>query len=270
MQGNPENSFKDPGRWPLLAACRPCARWLSYVSAPLITTVHRIDAVAHTRYYDEIANPMDLGTMGAKLAAGEYTCMEDFGKDIELIVANCRQFNPPTTYPAHCADTLEKAFKPLWSKAVVKKLQPSEKKSLQNLMNKLVADPMYVHLTTVWYATADRYCSSFVFREPVDPVLLQIPTYFDVIPRKNARDLRTIRSKLDTDKYDSFDAWEADMDLMIDNALLFNGPDSEVGLIAKQFQEKYKEMFANLRTGSSGKRKGDNAASQPSKKARLA
>ena len=57
---------------------------------------------------------------------------------------------------------------------------------------------------------------SFVFREPVDPVLLQIPTYFDVIPKKNARDLRTIRQKLDADKYDSIDAWEADMDLMIE------------------------------------------------------
>ena len=111
--------------------------------------------------------------------------------------------------------------------------------------------------------------SSFVFREPVDPVLLQIPTYFDVIPRKNARDLRTIRSKLDTDKYDSFEAWEADMELMIDNALLFNGEDSEGGIIAQQFANKYRDMFAALRGGPTGKRKGESAASQPAKKARI-
>ncbi len=37
-----------------------------------------------------------------------------------------------------------------------------------------------------------------------------IPTYSDMIPRKDARDLRTIREKLDADKYDSVAAFEAD------------------------------------------------------------
>ena len=100
--------------------------------------------VTCSRYYDEITNPVDLGTMSAKLAQGEYTSMEDFGKDVDLIISNCRQFNPPTTYPAHCADMLEKAWKPLWAKIMVKKLQPGEKKALQGLMTKLVADPMSV------------------------------------------------------------------------------------------------------------------------------
>lgn len=96
------------------------------------------------RYYDEIKNPMDFGTIQAKLNSGEYRTMEDFAKDVELIFANCRQFNPPTTYPVNCADAVEKAWKPLWSKTMQRKLQPSEKKSLQGLMNKLVADPMCV------------------------------------------------------------------------------------------------------------------------------
>ena len=50
--------------------------------------------------------------------------------------------------------------------------------------------------------------------------------YHDIIPKKEARDLRTIRSKLDTDKYDSIDAWEADMMLMFSNAIKFNGLES--------------------------------------------
>ena len=109
-----------------------------------------------------------------------------------------------------------------------------------------------------------------MFREPVDPVLLQIPTYFDVIPKKNARDLRTIRQKLDADKYDSIDAWEADMDLMIDNAVVFNGAESEVGVLATQLMDKYKDMIANVRGGSSVKRKGgEKGTPQPNKKARL-
>lgn len=102
----------------------------------------------------------------------------------------------------------------------------------------------------------------------MDPVLLGIPTYFDVIPRKNARDLRTIRSKLDNDKYDSIDAFEAELDLMIDNALTFNGEESEVGQIALQMRDKYRDMVSALR---GGKRKADKNANppQPTKKARL-
>ena len=65
--------------------------------------------------------------------------------------------------------------------------------------------------------------SWFVFKEPVDPILLGIPMYHEIIPKKEARDLRTIRSKLDTDKYDSIDAWEADMELMFSNAIKFIG-----------------------------------------------
>ena len=111
---------------------------------------------------------------------------------------------------------------------------------------------------------------SWVFREPVDPVVLGIPTYFDVIPRKNARDLRTIRQKLDSDKYDSVEAFEADLDLMIDNAILFNGADSEVGLVAVELRSKYRDLLSPLKGGVASKRKnGEKGTPQPSKKARL-
>ena len=85
---------------------------------------------------------MDFGTMSAKLSAGEYRTMEEFAADIELILANCRQFNPPGTYPSTCANTLEGIWKPLWAKAMVRKLTYQEKRTLQGIMNKLVQDPL--------------------------------------------------------------------------------------------------------------------------------
>ena len=113
--------------------------------------------------------------------------------------------------------------------------------------------------------------SSFVFREPVDPVALEIPTYHDVIPKKDARDLRTIRQKLDADKYDSVEAFEADMDLMVSNAILFNGPSSEVGKVSVMVRDKYKEMLSGLRSGGNAKRKGtEKGTPQPTKKAKIA
>jgi transcription initiation factor TFIID subunit 2 len=110
-----------------------------------------------------------------------------------------------------------------------------------------------------------------VFREPVDPELLGIPTYFDVIPRKDARDLRTIRQKLDSDKYDSIEAFEADINLMIRNAITFNGADSDVGKVAEVLRARMSELVANAKTGTSKKRKdGDGKGTpQPTKRAKL-
>ena len=98
------------------------------------------------------------------------------------------------------------------------------------------------------------------------PVLLQIPTYFDVIPKKDARDLSTIKQKLDGDKYDSVDGLRADIDLMIHNAVLFNGADSEVGQIANVVKKRFYEL---LNISKSKKRKEAETNGQPAKKLKL-
>jgi transcription initiation factor TFIID subunit 2 len=116
----------------------------------------------------------------------------------------------------------------------------------------------------------NSHLSSWVFREPVDPVLLGIPTYFDIIPRKDARDLRTIRQKLDNDKYDTAETFEADLDLMIQNAITFNGQESEVGDIAIRVQARVQELMNNFKSGGTKKRKdGDKGTPQPAKKVKL-
>ncbi|EGO05242.1 hypothetical protein SERLA73DRAFT_82815 [Serpula lacrymans var. lacrymans S7.3] len=204
-------------------------------------------------YYDEIENPMDFGTMTQRLNEGKYSTMEEFAKDVELVFRNCRKFNPPTTYPVSCAEAVERAFRKEWSKAMEKKLSWTEKRSLQGMMGSLIKEDI-----------------SWVFREPVDPVLLGIPTYFEVIPRKDARDLRTIRTKLDADKYDSVEAFQADMDLMVRNAITFNGADSEVGRIAVMVNNRAKELLGGVKLATTKKRKeGEKSTPQPTKKAKL-
>nr|GAT56482.1 Mg transporter [Mycena chlorophos] len=97
-------------------------------------------------------------------------------------------------------------------------LSEPDKRALQNIMDELVTD--------------DR---SWLFREPVDPVALQIPEYYSII--KNPRDLRSIRTNLDDNAYPSVEAFEADLKLMTDNAILFNGTTTQVGEIVVKFQE---------------------------------
>lgn len=210
---------------------------------------------------------MDFSTISAKLTEGKYPTMEDFKKDVELIFSNCRQFNPPETYPTICAAVVERVFRKEWPKAMERKLSWAEKRSLQGVMNTLVKDPQYVSSLFSYAFFSDNFSRSFIFLEPVDPVMLGIPTYFDIIPRKDARDLKTIRSKLDSDKYDTVEAFEADLDLMIHNALKFNGPDSEVGVLSSSFHNRIREQCAGWKSGTVKKRKDtDQGTPQPSKK----
>jgi transcription initiation factor TFIID subunit 2 len=211
---------------------------------------------------------MDFGTMGGKLQGGEYDTMEDVKKDLELIFANCRQFNPPLTFPITCTEIVEKVFKKEWPKAMEKKLAFNEKRGLQGVVTNLIKDNVYVFSFLMCRDyRAEILRSSWVFREPVDPVLLGIPTYFDIIPHKDARDLKTIKQKLDGDKYDSIEAFEADIELMVQNALKFNGPDSEVGVLATQLRQRFYELLNGWKSSSVKKRKdGDGHHSQPSKK----
>jgi len=58
------------------------------------------------------------------------------------------------------------------------------------------------------------------FKDPVDPVALQIPTYFDVV--KHPMDMTTIKRKLDSNTYDGIEDFEADINQMLDNCFLFN------------------------------------------------
>lgn len=85
---------------------------------------------------------MDFGTISNKLTQGKYSTMEELGSDIVLVFSNCRQFNPPATFPVTCADVVERAFKKEWPKAIERKLSWMEKRGLQGVMTALVKEPM--------------------------------------------------------------------------------------------------------------------------------
>jgi len=89
-----------------------------------------------------------------------------------------------------------------------------------------------------------------VFREPVDPVALNIPTYFEVyvysslhltlqklmnrIPEEDARDLSLIKSNFDKGRYTTYKQVDDDFALMLENARVFNG-EGEITDTANKF-----------------------------------
>jgi hypothetical protein len=77
----------------------------------------------------------------------------------------------------------------------------------------------------------------WLFRDPVDPVELKIPDYFDII--KNPMDLNLVKKRLNSRYYDSLENAESDVKLVFENAIKYNGEDSDVGQMALQFLETF-------------------------------
>jgi histone acetyltransferase len=77
----------------------------SSASWPFLTAVNK-DEVQD--YYTVIKEPMDLGTMEQKLENDQYEAVEEFVKDVLLVVRNCKRYNAENTPYAKAANKLEK------------------------------------------------------------------------------------------------------------------------------------------------------------------
>lgn len=84
--------------------------------------------------------------------------------------------------------------------------------------------------------------SSFV--APVDHVLLKIPTYPDIV--KKPMDLKTMEENLKTDNYPSVDAYISDFNQIVENSVMFNGPEHAVTKAALALKASFDKHMSNL------------------------
>ncbi|KAM0677941.1 hypothetical protein BDAP_001421 [Binucleata daphniae] len=109
-----------------------------------------------------------------------------------------------------------------------------------------------------------KYQNAYPFLEPVDPVALNIPDYFDKI--KNPMDLSTIKNKLKNNNYTKPEEVKEDMSLMFSNCYLYNPKESQVhkmGLeLEKQFNNLYNKMPTTINETVKKKRKSETKVSE--------
>ncbi|KAK9088176.1 hypothetical protein Scep_027258 [Stephania cephalantha] len=93
----------------------------------------------------------------------------------------------------------------------------------------------------------------FVFNQPVDPVALQIPDYFDII--SEPMDLGTIKKKLENGLYSSTNEFAADVRLTFSNAMKYNPPTNWVhelaGELSRTFNSGWKSLKSKWNVGKS-------------------
>lgn len=82
------------------------------------------------------------------------------------------------------------------------------------------------------------------FLQPVDPVKLNIPRYFDIVERP--MDISTIEKKLNSGAYPVAEAVINDFNLMIENCVKFNGPDNPVTRMGKNIQATFEKGIKTL------------------------
>ena len=82
------------------------------------------------------------------------------------------------------------------------------------------------------------------FREPVDPIKLNIPRYFDIVTRP--MDISTIEKKLMTGAYPVVQAVVDDFNLMIDNCVKFNGLENPVTKMGQNIQATFEKGMKTL------------------------
>ena len=80
---------------------------------------------------------------------------------------------------------------------------------------------------------------SGIFRKPVtdERYLAEIP---------NPMDLETIKKKLKDGSYSHYKEWMADVELIFDNSIRFNGQETVIGGVAMFMQQKARKMMSRL------------------------
>eukprot|EP00612_Vaucheria_litorea_P006500 CAMPEP_0171473164 /NCGR_PEP_ID=MMETSP0946-20130122/1685_1 /TAXON_ID=109269 /ORGANISM="Vaucheria litorea, Strain CCMP2940" /LENGTH=174 /DNA_ID=CAMNT_0012002889 /DNA_START=195 /DNA_END=715 /DNA_ORIENTATION=+ len=84
----------------------------------------------------------------------------------------------------------------------------------------------------------------WIFNQPVDPLELNLPDYLTVI--KTPMDLGTIKKKLESGGYQTYESFSSDCLLTFNNAIRYNEEGSEVNNIARQLKKILEDEFSKL------------------------
>ena len=184
-----------------------------------------------TDYPRLIKQPMDLGTVGEKLAARSYARLEDFANDIRLVWKNAFIFNAPDSLYFKAAKQLSDVFE--------KKLEEFEREAAES-----VNQPQLDTMERCNLLLADMMGNPLAewFRDPVDHVNLGLTDYTQVIT--NPMDLGSIQKRTERAQYMSSEDFAADVRLVWQNAITYNSAASMFGVVAGILAQIFDRRFA--------------------------
>jgi len=184
-----------------------------------------------------IKQPMDLGTVGDRLARNYYARLEDWANDMRLVWKNAFIFNAPDTMYFKSAkqfsDTFEKKLEEFEREAEgVSQPQVDTMERCNILLTDMKQNPL-----SEW------------FRDPVDYAALGLVDYPKII--QQPMDLSTIEKKLQRQQYLGADDFGSDVRLVWQNAITYNSASSMFGVVASILAQIFDRRLALITRSAS-------------------
>lgn len=134
-----------------------------------------------------------------------------------------------------------------------------KRQAYKQALNKISNSNDYATRAGELLAALKRHSKSGPFLQPVDPVAEGVPDYPSVV--KEPMDLSTMQRKLLNKEYASFEDFDADMNKMFNNALLYNKPGTFVNKIAEELKAYYDKISTDKSgSGPQSHKKGGKSA----------
>lgn len=193
-----------------------------------------VNAKAVPDYHKIVTRPMDLQTIRENLRSKKYQSREEFLADVNQIVENSTLYNGAKSILTDaarrmltlCVDLLGKKEELLMrlEKAINPLLDDNDQVALSFIFDDIVNNKL------------KNIADAWIFIKPVDKKFFK--DYYSVVTKP--MDLETIGKKAQSHKYHSRHEFLADIELILSNSALYNGPESQVTEKAQRLVEETK------------------------------
>lgn len=214
-------------------------------AGPFLKPVDHI-ALGIPDYHEKIKHPMDLSTIKSKLDSKVYESPDEFNSDMSLMFENCYNYNHPESAVYGMGKDLQKAYEGLYAELPMDKGPLGSGKRRRTVhVQSPVKQKRNIKSPESMSPEEYSFCADVLLelekpkhRKYSWPFLFPVteedaPGYFSIIT--TPIDLSTIRSKLDNRKYSSSQEFTSDLELMIENCVKYNRPDTEVYKCGEEF-----------------------------------
>lgn len=235
-------------------------------------------------YLDVVKQPMDLGTIANKLAAGSYSILDEWIADIQLVFSNCYAYNRLDNPVYSMGKNLEKSFETMMKKMPTGAGGPPppdhQHQTPPSLSSSISQSPgarrssvtstgsitdvsrrrtaTSVSQSATVNDTEDLKFGLSLIRDfwskkisPVSwPFLQPVDPVALGIPDylkviKSPMDLGTVKRKLESKSYTTGSELETEVRLVFSNCYLYNAPDSEVVKLCRTVEKIFTDKWAN-------------------------
>jgi hypothetical protein len=199
-----------------------------------------------------IAQPMDFGTVEAKLNSGVYETIDDWVVDVRTVFGNARTFNPAD----HIVHKMAKLLEANFDKRLASLLEKVESKHNGGAgrKNDSSTESDWIKKAKTILKSTQEHPEAYPFLQPVDWKKLKIPDYPTIVTRP--MDLSKVEKRIKQMQYTEVGHYIEDVNLVWHNAMIYNADMSPIHQMASKLKSFFEESCAQaFGAGGHGKRK---------------